>query len=133
MALATSCNDGTVLDSVRLKPRSQGFKKDLFYKSGGFDLSFQKGLEDYDFYLNLLYRQNAVIYRIPEILFFYRIKSTLESRNKKASIECKTELKQFIENKYPELKDYRSFWGWGLYYIKRYFLLLLGKIESYKY
>ena len=28
MALATSCNDGTVLDSVRLKPRSQGFNHD---------------------------------------------------------------------------------------------------------
>ena len=57
------------------------FKKCLFDKSGGFDSTFNKGLEDYDFWLNMVYRQNATFYRIPEVLFFYRIKPINESRN----------------------------------------------------
>lgn len=56
-------------------------KKSLFEKSGGYDENFDKGLEDYDFWLNLIYKQNAKIYRVPEILFYYRIKSKKESRN----------------------------------------------------
>lgn len=83
------------------------FKKSLFDKSGGFDHAFDKELEDYDFWLNMVYRQNATFYRIPEILFFYRIKPAQESRNKQQSQSCNDELMDKLRTKYPEMKRYK--------------------------
>ena len=47
MALATSCNDGTVLDSVRLKPRSQGsnVRGSEYYEQRLSSLSLNQGGE----------------------------------------------------------------------------------------
>lgn len=64
-------------------------------------------LEDYDFWLNMVYRQNATFYRIPEILFFYRIKPAQESRNKQQSQSCNDELMDKLRTKYPEMKRYK--------------------------
>lgn len=68
------------------------FRKSLFEQSGGFDPAFNKGIEDYDFFLNLMYRQRARFYRIQEDLCFYRIKSSNESRDKQVVGAVKKEL-----------------------------------------
>lgn len=82
-------------------------RKTLFDKSGGFDITFQKGLEDYDLWLNMIYRQNAVFYRIPEFLFFYRIKPINESRNATYAKTYKKELLKLLYKKYPKLILYK--------------------------
>lgn len=82
-------------------------RKSLFDKSGGFDMAFHMGLEDYDFWLNMIYRQNAHFYRIPELLFYYRIKPKSESRNlSKAHLHG--ELMKRLYSKYPEMLWYKK-------------------------
>ena len=56
------------------------FRKDDWKAVGGFDETFQNGIEDYDFWLSIL-EMGRGVYRIPEILFHYRIKKS--SRNQK--------------------------------------------------
>lgn len=56
------------------------FRKSDWEKVNGFDEFFIHGLEDYDFWLSLI-ELNVEVFRIPEVLFFYRKKE--ESRNKK--------------------------------------------------
>lgn len=84
------------------------FRKSLFEKSGGFDCAFNNGLEDYDFWLNMIYRQGAHFYRIPEILFFYRIKPLEESRNFQQMQQFNKELMNALNVKYPEIKKYKK-------------------------
>lgn len=97
------------------------FRKSLFEKSGGYDCAFDKGLEDYDLWLNMIYRQSAKFYRIPEILFYYRIKTTQESRNKQAEKHNKNLLKQ-LKQKYPAIKWYQL-----LHKIRKYIFYIKEK------
>lgn len=106
-------------------PNAALFRKSLFEQSGGFDSAFRKGIEDYDFYLNLMYRQKARFYRIPEILFFYRIKSANESRDKQVVGAVKKELWDTLYKKYPEMRIYRN-----LFKLKKAVTCLLRNIFS---
>ena len=100
------------------------FSKELFLRAGGYDITFKNGLEDYDLWLNMLFNQNASIYRIPEILFFYRIKKTFESRNKNCSMFYRKELLECLTKKYPQMrKNKQSF--------IRNILFLLYRIRSF--
>lgn len=83
-------------------------RRSLFNKSNGFDEAFQKGLEDYDFWLNMIYRQNAHFYRIPELLFYYRIKPQNESRNSQQARLHNGELMEILYAKYPEISKYKK-------------------------
>ena len=83
------------------------FRKSDFDKCGGYDSEFNLGLEDYDFWLNMVLRQKLKIYRIPEILFFYRIKDIKESRNAQQMKYNSDELLRKIEHKYPQIFLYR--------------------------
>lgn len=49
------------------------FRKEDWEMVGGFDLSMDKGMEDYSFWLSIL-GLGKEIYQIPETLFHYRIK-----------------------------------------------------------
>lgn len=53
-------------------------RREVFLSVGGFDSDFQAGYEDYNFYLSCVER-GYQFYRIPEELFFYRIRE--KSRN----------------------------------------------------
>lgn len=57
------------------------FRKSDFEKVGGYDHAFDDGAEDYDLYLNMIINQKLKIYRVPEILFYYRQKDISESRD----------------------------------------------------
>lgn len=54
------------------------FRKKDFMETAGFDVDMDKGLEDWEFWLRFL-KPTDIVYRIPEICFFYRIKKS--SRN----------------------------------------------------
>ena len=106
------------------------FKKDDWKKSGGYDKAFNEGYEDYDFWLNLVIRQKCKIYRVPEILFYYRIKDISESRNKQA-LQINNQLIAKLNHKYPICHLVR-----GLGYISRKFIRFFyrGKTkDSIKY
>ena len=83
------------------------FRKDLFDRAGGYDPSFSKGLEDYDLWLNLIFNHGAKIYRIPEILFFYRQKNLNESRNEQQIKFYYDNLIRKLHCKYREMKKYK--------------------------
>ena len=50
------------------------FKRIDFDKTEGYNVNMKEGLEDWDFWLSLLKRGDKV-YQIPEVLFFYRMKT----------------------------------------------------------
>lgn len=81
------------------------FRKVDFDMCGGYDTAFNTALEDYDFWLNMVFRQNKKIYRVPEILFYYRLKPKAAARNYQHRAEHKDLLKQLFA-KYPETKKY---------------------------
>lgn len=58
------------------------FKKSDFNKTNGYNQNMKHGLEDWDFWLSLL-ELNIKVYKIPKVLFFYRIKQ--HSRNTEQS------------------------------------------------
>ncbi|MDE6478002.1 MAG: glycosyltransferase [Alphaproteobacteria bacterium] len=79
------------------------FRKSDFEKIGGYDTKFNLALEDYDFWLNMVVNLGAQIYRIPEILFYYRLKDQAEARNFQHCAEHAS-LKQKMAQKYPAIK-----------------------------
>lgn len=51
------------------------FKKEDWEKYGGFDESLKRGSEDWEFWVRIL-NEGSKVFRIPQILFYYRIKPT---------------------------------------------------------
>ncbi len=82
------------------------FKKSDFEKVGGYDTKFNLALEDYDFWLNMVITQGKKIYRIPEILFYYRLKDKAEARNFQHR-DAHASLQQKMAKKYPVIKRRR--------------------------
>lgn len=81
------------------------FRKRDFDVCGGYDTAFNTALEDYDFWLNMVFRQNKKIYRVPEILFYYRLKPKTEARNFQHRPEHQELVKKLFA-KYPETRKY---------------------------
>jgi glycosyltransferase involved in cell wall biosynthesis len=50
------------------------FRKSSWQKVGGYNPIMVHGLEDYDFWISLLDIEKAEVYRINEILFYYRVR-----------------------------------------------------------
>jgi len=61
------------------------FLKSDWETAGGFDESLIHGMEDYDFWLSII-EMGKTFYTIPEVLFFYRIKSL----DQEPQISCQT-------------------------------------------
>lgn len=79
------------------------FRKADFEKAGGYNENMATGLEDWDFYLNLLGPQDKV-HRIEKVLFFYRTR--LGTRTQDATLTEKELTWQIMQN-HPELyKEY---------------------------
>ena len=80
------------------------FRKTDFERLGGYDPAFVHGQEDYDLWLGMVLRLKLKIYRVPEILYFYRIKPSDESRNMQQRLKYKKETKRLLFRKYPQLR-----------------------------
>ena len=81
------------------------FRKSDFIAAGGYDSAYKTALEDYDLWLNFVYRQNLRFYRVPKLLFFYRIKDRHESRNRQHREEHRAIVQSFY-TKYPQMHRY---------------------------
>lgn len=80
-------------------------RKSDFLECGGYSEDYKLALEDYDLWLNLLFEHNKKIYRVPEILFYYRIKDKSESRNWQHRDEH-IRLVKNMYSKHPHIKWY---------------------------
>ncbi len=88
------------------------YKKEDFLKVGGYCEKMQYGWEDWDFLVRLLYKCNEnQVFKINEILFYYRIKSVSRSvlfdnsqnlKNKMLNQSLKNNIEIYIET-YPNL------------------------------
>jgi glycosyltransferase involved in cell wall biosynthesis len=81
------------------------FRKKDFDETGGYDTAFNDGIEDYDLWTNFMFRHNKKVYRVPEILFFYRVKDKSESRNAQGDAKYH-QLRKYMKHKYPEMRKY---------------------------
>jgi glycosyltransferase involved in cell wall biosynthesis len=83
------------------------FRRSDFIACGGYSNDCKVALEDYDLWLNLVFKCNLKIYRVPEILFYYRIKDKSESRNFQNRDAHPGIVKRMYE-KYPGIKMWRK-------------------------
>ena len=81
------------------------FRKKDFNETGGYDPAFNATIEDYDLWMNLMFKHNKKAYRIPEVLFYYRVKPGGESRNAMGASKYR-ELRKYMKKKYPEMRKY---------------------------
>jgi glycosyltransferase involved in cell wall biosynthesis len=79
------------------------YPKSLWEKYGGYNPAFAMGNEDFDFWLKFMDDDKKVI-RIPERLFYYRIKPDHLSRNKQAFLKDKEkELCELFHKFHPRM------------------------------
>jgi len=84
------------------------YPKKYWEKYGGYDHLFDKGLEDYDFWLNFLDDGQKII-RLSDRLYYHREKSAEESLDRRVNA-CKKTSQQLIANlrhKHPRIIKYR--------------------------
>lgn len=103
------------------------FRKEDWEMIGGFCTDLKDGMEDYDFWLSIL-ELGKTIYQIPEVLFYYRIKSN--SRTKEFMSEASK-----VQETYAQIYGrHRSFFetnGTRLLLLLRK-LLILGRTIKIK-
>jgi len=90
---------------------SSMYPKKFWEKYRGYDHLFDKGWEDYDFFLNF-FDEGQKIIRLPDRLFYYRQKSTDESRslqtNKRHGFKkTHDDLFSSLCHKHPKIVKYR--------------------------
>ena len=76
------------------------FKRCDFFKAGGYRANMTHGLEDWDFYLSLL-KKDDLVYCLDDILFHYRIKNI--SRNTEWLKKSHDEMIIQVCNNHPEI------------------------------
>ena len=76
------------------------YKKTDFEKYGGYDINMNRGLEDWEFWLNFV-EDNKVFYRIDEVLFYYR--RTDGSFITRIDKKTQKQLKSYIYKKHRKL------------------------------
>ena len=93
------------------------FRKSDFDALGGYDTAFNDGIEDYDLWLNFV-MHGKKIYRSNDVLFYYRQKNPLESRQFQTTPKVKGLIKK-LKRKYPYYRFVR--WLMPFRKIKRVF------------
>jgi glycosyltransferase involved in cell wall biosynthesis len=81
---------------------SSMYRKSDWERYGGYDPDFKEGIEDYAFWMNFV-KEGKKICRVPECLFYFRIKDNNESRQKRAD-KINYKLTGLILKKYPMMK-----------------------------
>ncbi|MCL1891751.1 MAG: glycosyltransferase family 2 protein [Alphaproteobacteria bacterium] len=82
------------------------YERKYWEKYGGYDVAFNKGFEDFDFWLNFLDDGKKAI-RIPDELFFYRIKPRDESRNTQCIESANKPLWAALHRKHWRMRLYK--------------------------
>ncbi len=82
------------------------FRKHDFEGAGGYNEEMKEGFEDWDFWIRML-KTGGEVYRIPEVLFFYRIKAN--SRNSVLDKQKQVNLRKKIFENHKEV--YRSYFN----------------------
>ena len=77
------------------------YRKDDFLKCGGYAEEMAHGWEDWEFWISML-KGGGVVYKIPEICFYYRIKPAEKSRRKSMSKVNKRSAIDFINIKHSD-------------------------------
>ena len=80
------------------------YRKEDWMRYSGYDKIMNKGLEDWEFWLNFV-EDNKRFYKVDETLFFYRILDV--SRNNSISSSLKKELIKIIRKKHKKLFNWR--------------------------
>lgn len=78
-----------------LIPCSAMYRRVDFNKTRGYNSNMKYGMEDFDFWLSLIQREDRV-YQIPEILFYYRVKK--QSMNMDLQKKLKESYQQVVLN-----------------------------------
>lgn len=76
------------------------FRKSDWEKVGGYKFNMDIGLEDWDFWLSLI-EAGAKVYKIPEVLFYYRIKNV--SRTKSIDFDKQVDMHMQIVMNHKDL------------------------------
>ena len=92
------------------------FRKSSWEQSGGYNPNMSKGWEDWDFWLSLIER-GCEVYRIPEVLFFYRVLP--ESMVRSMDRQTKVQMHQQLICNHPSLFVVQSRLLLELYYLLR--------------
>lgn len=71
------------------------FRKNDWIAVGGFNERMKYGIEDYDFWLSII-ELNRKVYKIPEILFYYRISNNTRSTKFASNKSQKEEMYKMI-------------------------------------
>lgn len=82
------------------------FRRRDFDKTHGFNVNMKEGFEDWDFWLSLL-KCDGKVYKIDEVLFFYRIRR--KSRNNSISMQTQSKLRNQIYLNHIDLFSSRFF------------------------
>ncbi|MDR0726491.1 MAG: glycosyltransferase [Rickettsiales bacterium] len=80
------------------------FLKSDWEKYGGYDSDFKGGFEGFAFWMNFL-EDGKKIYRIPDVLFFYRMKPETQSRHFNADKNYHDFMK-IMADKFPLIRKY---------------------------
>lgn len=96
------------------------YRKDDFLKTTGYSSDMNGGLEDWEFWINLL-KNNGKVHRIQETLFLYRI------RGASRSTKLEGDLKMLVYEKHKDI--YIKHWGtpFELYEYKTDYLALISR------
>ena len=78
------------------------YKRSDFLRTGGYNANMTHGLEDWDFFLSLL-NKNDIVYCIDEVLFHYRVKET--SRTTEWMQRNRNEMLIQVCKNHPEIYD----------------------------
>ncbi len=104
------------------------YKKQWWTKTVGYNTNMRKGWEDWDFWLSIL-EKGATVYKIPEILFYYRVLPN--SRNRSFSHDDRITLEQQLIANHIEL--YRQYFPEPLSMLRELDALRKEKAEFEKY
>jgi len=78
------------------------YRKEDHLKTGGYNEKMQEGFEDWEHWIRLL-SDGGSVYRIPEILFYYRIRAG--SRNNSLDIEKQLRLRTLVFDEHRSLYE----------------------------
>jgi glycosyltransferase involved in cell wall biosynthesis len=78
------------------------YRKSDFITAGGYDPAMLEGFEDWDFWIRML-KDGSKVYKIPETLFYYRIRSN--SRNSVLTDQLQLKLRRRIYENHKELYE----------------------------